>query len=114
MQSYGQYCPVAQALELLGDRWTLLIIRDMLTGTRHFNELERGLPGISRSLLAKRLKFLQAVGIVEKYHNLGRKSTEYRLTRAGEDTLGVIEALMVWGITWAINDPSPEQLDPLL
>ena len=73
---YGQYCPVAQSLELLGDRWTLLIIRDMLTGTTHFNDLERGLPGISRGLLARRLRHLQAEGIVEKRLNpSSREST---------------------------------------
>ena len=55
MSKYGQYCPVAKSLEIVGDRWTLLIVRDMLTGTTHFNDLERGLPGISRALLASRL-----------------------------------------------------------
>ena len=59
MPKYGQYCPVAKALDILGDRWTLLIIRDMLTGTKHFNGLERGLPRISRALLASRLRQLQ-------------------------------------------------------
>jgi DNA-binding HxlR family transcriptional regulator len=57
MSKYGQYCPVAQALEILGDRWTLLIVRDMLTGTTHFSDLERGLPGISKALLTKRPHF---------------------------------------------------------
>jgi DNA-binding HxlR family transcriptional regulator len=54
MTKYGQYCPVARSLEILGDRWTLLIVRDMLFGMKHFNDLERGLPGISRALLAAR------------------------------------------------------------
>ena len=62
MPKYGQYCPVAKSLEILGDRWTLLIIRDLLYGTRHFNELERGLPGISRALLSARLRQLQRAG----------------------------------------------------
>ena len=69
MAKYGQYCPVAQALEVLGERWTLLIIRDMLTGTTQFNDLERGLPGISRGLLARRLRQLQEAGIIDKLHN---------------------------------------------
>lgn len=56
MKTYGQYCPLAHALEILGERWTLLIVRDLIKGIRHFNDLERGLPGISRSLLAKRLR----------------------------------------------------------
>ena len=58
MIKYGQYYPVAMATEILGDRWTLLIVRDLLTGVRHFNDLERGLPGISRGLLSKRLRRL--------------------------------------------------------
>jgi DNA-binding HxlR family transcriptional regulator len=115
MPKYGQYCPVAQALDIIGDRWTLLIIRDMLTGTQHFNELERGLPGISRPLLAKRLRQLQDAGLIEKRINdTGRQSTAYCLTQSGQALHGVIDALKVWGEDWAFGDPSPEQLDPLL
>jgi DNA-binding HxlR family transcriptional regulator len=115
MSKYGQYCPVAQALEIVGDRWTLLIIRDLLTGTRHFNDLERGLPGISRTLLALRLRQLQQVGVVEKRLNpSGRKTTEYHLTQAGQELQGVINALLTWGAMWAFGDPTPEQLDPVL
>lgn len=115
MSKYGQYCPIAQALELLGDRWTLLIIRDMLTGTRHFNDLERGLPGISRALLAKRLQQLQDAGLVEKRLNdAGRNTTAYHLTQPGQELQAVINALLIWGTNWAFGDPSPEHLDPLL
>lgn len=115
MSKYGQYCPIAQALEIIGDRWTLLIIRDLLTGTTQFNDLERGLPGISRGLLAKRLRQLQEAGVVEKRFNAsGRKTTEYHLTQAGKALQDVINSLLVWGATWAFGDPSPEQLDPLL
>jgi len=115
MSKYGQYCPVAQALELIGDRWTLLIIRDMLTGTCHFNDLERGLPGISRALLSKRLRQLQDAGLVEKHTNeRGRQTTAYHLTQPGQALYDVINSLMIWGADWAFGDPSPEQLDPLL
>lgn len=115
MSNYGQYCPIAQALEILGDRWTLLIIRDMLTGTTHFNDLERGLPGISRALLAQRLRQLQEAGIIEKQlHPAGRQTTEYHLTQAGMELQGIMNALLNWGSTWAFGDPSPEQLDPVL
>lgn len=115
MAKYGQYCPVAQALDLLGDRWTLLIVRDMLTGTRHFNDLERGLPGISRALLAKRLRQLEQAGLVKKRRNQsGRKTTEYHLTQPGQELEQVIGALLIWGTNWAFGDPSQEQLDPLL
>jgi len=115
MSKYGQYCPIAMALEIIGDRWTLLIIRDMLTGTRHFNALQRGLPGLSRGLLAQRLRQLEAAGVIEKHiHRTGRKTTEYRLTEAGQGLQEIINALVVWGATWAFGDPSPEQLDPIL
>jgi DNA-binding HxlR family transcriptional regulator len=115
MSTYGQYCPVAQALDILGDRWTLLIIRDMLTGATHFNDIERGLPGISRPLLAKRLRQLQEAGIVHKRtQRSGRKTTEYLLTQSGQELHNVIDALLWWGAKWAFGDPSMEQLDPLL
>ncbi|NDJ76474.1 MAG: helix-turn-helix transcriptional regulator, partial [Chloroflexi bacterium] len=115
MSTYGQYCPVAQALDVLGDRWTLLIIRDMMTGTRHFNDLKRGLPGISTGLLSKRLRQLQQAGIIEKRTTAaGRQTTAYHLTQAGHDLQPVIHALLVWGVDWAFGDPTLEQMDPLL
>ncbi len=116
MSKYGQYCPIAQALEVVGDRWTLLIIRDMLTGTQHFNDLERGLPGISRGLLSQRLRQLQQAGIIDKQVNMvGRqRSTAYHLTEAGLELHAVINALLAWGVKWSFGDPSPETLDPLL
>lgn len=115
MSKYGQYCPVARALEIIGDRWTLLIVRDMLFGAKHFNELERGLPGISRALLASRMRQLQQAGIIEKHLNAaGRNATEYHLTQAGRELLNVISALQVWGDAWAFGDPTPEELNPVL
>ena len=115
MSKYGQFCPVAKALEILGDRWTLLIVRDMLYGTRHFNDLERGLPGISRGLLAARLKQLQQAGIIKKQVNgSGRQTTEYQLTLAGWELLDVITSLRAWGEAWAFGDPIPEELNPVL
>jgi DNA-binding HxlR family transcriptional regulator len=115
MTKYGQFCPVARLLEIIGDRWTLLIIRDMLTGTKHFNDLERGLPGISRALLADRMKLLQRAGVIEKCINgSGRNATEYHLTQAGQELLSVIMSLKMWGETWAFSDPIAEELDPVL
>lgn len=115
MPTYGQYCPIAQALDLIGDRWTLLIIRDMLTGTTHFNDLMRGLPGLSRALLAKRLRQLQEAGIIEKSETNDKlRSTEYMLTEAGMELHSVINSLLIWGTTWAFGDPHQEDLDPLL
>ncbi len=112
---YGQYCPVAMAVEILGDRWTLLIVRDLLTGTRHFNDLERGLPGISRGLLADRLRRLERAGVVVKETGRdGRRTTAYHLTQAGQELEAVVGALLVWGVRWAFGEPRPEDLDPLL
>jgi DNA-binding HxlR family transcriptional regulator len=106
---------MAKALEIIGDRWTLLIIRDMLCGMAHFNDLERGLPGISRPLLASRLRQLQGAGLVEKRSTGdGRKTTEYHLTEAGNELIEVITPLVVWGTKWAFGDPTPEELDPVL
>ncbi len=115
MSKYGQFCPVARSLEILGDHWTLLIVRDLLTGTRHFNDLERGLPNISRALLASRLRHLQRAGVVEKQLNPGgRSTTEYQLTQAGQELMVVVNSLRVWGEAWAFGDPKPEELDPVL
>jgi DNA-binding HxlR family transcriptional regulator len=115
MYKYGQYCPIAKAVEILGDRWTLLIVRDLLTGTCHFNDLERGLPGISRGLLAERLRRLQRMGIVEKVERPDRRrSTAYYLTEAGQELQEVINSLLVWGARWAFEDPEESDLDPLL
>lgn len=115
MPSYGQYCPIVHALEILGDRWTLLILRDLITGTKHFNDLERGLPGISRALLSKRLQQLQQAGIVNKLQmDNGRNTTEYHLTQAGRDLQPIFNSLTDWGAMWAFDDPRPDELDPTL
>ena len=106
---------MAKALEIIGDRWTLLILRDMLSGIKHFNDLERGLPGISRSLLTTRLRQLQEAGIIEKHINQsGRKTTEYHLMPAGQELVDVMVSLVVWGSKWAFGEPTPEDLDPIL
>jgi DNA-binding HxlR family transcriptional regulator len=109
VRSYGQYCPVAKAAELLGDRWTLLIVREMLYGPLGFTAIERGLPGISRSVLASRLRRLQRDGIIERQPD-GR----YRFTTAGEALRPVVHALGDWVARWVLSDPSPAELDPEL
>jgi DNA-binding HxlR family transcriptional regulator len=115
MWTYGQYCPLAHALEVLGDRWTMLIIRDLMKGIRHFNELERGLPGISRGLLSKRLQKLAQAGLIEKRQQVGRRSTEYHLTEAGHALEEAVYALWFWGKEWVFGEPSLEELNsPLL
>ena len=85
MTKYGQYCPVARSVEILGDRWTLLIVRDLLDGRDHFNDLERGLPGIPRAVLADRLRRLQSAGLLIRQVESNRHRTRYQLTQAGKE-----------------------------
>jgi DNA-binding HxlR family transcriptional regulator len=102
---YGQYCPIARALDVLGERWSLLIVRDMLVGTTRFNELARGLPGLSRSLLTRRLRQLERAGLVE------RARGEYLLTEAGRDLEPIVFGLGAWGARWTFGDPETGELD---
>jgi DNA-binding HxlR family transcriptional regulator len=112
MRSYAQYCPVAKATEILGDRWTLLIMREMLGGASGFNELQRGLPGISRSVLAARMRALERAEVVERRTGPSGRTLEYRLTAAGRDLEPVVQAIGEWGATWSFTEPRPEELDP--
>ena len=112
MRSYAQYCPIAKGSEILGDRWTLLIVREMLGGASGFNELQRGLPGISRSVLTDRLRSLERAEIVERRTGPKGRTLEYRLTLAGRDLEPVVQAIGEWGVTWSFTDPRPEELDP--
>lgn len=114
MNKYGQYCPMARAAEILGDRWTLLIVRDLLSGAQHFNELERGLPGIPKALLAERLRRLQQVGVLERRVISGARKTRYTLTQAGLDLYPLVESFTRWGAKWAFGEPEPVELDPIL
>jgi DNA-binding HxlR family transcriptional regulator len=115
MHSYGQYCPVSKAAEVLGDRWTLLIVRDLIClQARHFNDLVRGLPGISRSLLSQRLRQLERMGIIERHAGGKGRATEYYLTQAGQELEQVIDALLEWGAQWAFGEPDQAEMDPVL
>ena len=109
--SYRQFCPVAKAMELLDERWTLLIVRELVTGSQHFNELRRGVPRMSPSLLSKRLSQLVRAGIVDR-HDDG-SDVRYVLTPAGRELQPVVEALGIWGIRW-IGEIGDEDLDPKL
>ena len=112
MRSYAQYCPVAKATEVLGDRWTLLIVREMLGGATGFNELHRGLPGISRSVLSDRMRRLERSEIVERRASRSGRTLAYRLTPGGLDLEPVVQAIGEWGATWSFTDPRPDELDP--
>jgi DNA-binding HxlR family transcriptional regulator len=105
---------MAMALELIGERWALLIIRDLLLGVSRFNDLARGLPGISRTLLAQRLRQLERDGVVARRVAADGRATDYHLTPAGQELQPVVEALVAWGTRWAFDEPKPEHLDPVL
>src|SRR3954463_3878708 len=114
MYLYGQYCPVARAAEILTDRWTVLIIRELLADISRFNELQRGLPRMSRTLLSERLRRLERTGGLERRAGSRGKPTEYRLTPAGRELQRVIDLFGEWGARWAFGDPRPNELDPII
>jgi DNA-binding HxlR family transcriptional regulator len=111
--SYGQFCPVAMAAEIFCTRWTALVLRELLCGTTRFNELRRGLPRMSPSLLSKRLKELETAGVIWARPN--RKGvTDYLPTPAGEDLRPLVMGLGIWGQRWVESNLSLKNLDPSL
>lgn len=112
-RGYGQFCPVAMASEVVAQRWTPLILRELLAGATHFNELKRGLPLISRTTLAQRLRALESAGVVVAESAGTGRSGHYRLTPAGRQLQPVLEALGRWGQQWTARF-EPHNLDPEL
>lgn len=110
-ESYGQFCPVAMACEILSPRWTLLIIGEMLSGSTRFNEIRRGVPRMSPTLLSKRLKELELDGIVRRVDG---RVTEYRLTEAGQGLASIVEAMGRWAMRWVDSDCTLANLDAQL
>lgn len=113
MKDYAQYCPVALASEVIAERWTPLIVRELVLGGRRFNEIDRGLPGISRSLLKQRLDHLERKGVVERVELTNGRGHEYHLTPAGKDLEGVIMAVGEWAVRWMFSEPEPRNVDPV-
>src|ERR1700738_4401311 len=114
MHLYGQYCPVARAAEILADRWTVLIVRELLADVNHFNELERCLPHMSRTLLSERLRRLEQAGVLERRGASRGKPTEYRLTVAGRELQQVIDHFGEGGARWAFGPRRPRERDPIV
>ncbi len=113
--SYNQFCPVAMASEILCARWTLVLLRELVVGSTRFNELRRGVPRMSPALLSKRLRDLEAAGIVSRTKVPGEPDAfEYRLTEAGRDLQPVVEAVGVWGQRWIETEATLANLDPNL
>lgn len=110
--SYQQFCPVAMATEVLGSRWTLLVIRELVLGTTRFNDLRRGVPRMSPALLSKRLKDLEESGLVARVASRQDPGVfEYHLTPAGRELGPIVEAIGIWGHRWTETKPQLERLD---
>ena len=110
MRGYGQFCPIAKASEVLGERWTNLIIRELSVGSDSFNDLRKGLPLMSPSLLSQRLKSLDDAGVIQRQVQHG--NVRYHLTKAGEELIPIILQLGTWGHRWVRSDLSSQDLDP--
>jgi DNA-binding HxlR family transcriptional regulator len=112
---YKQFCPLAMAAEILCTRWTMVLLRELIAGTTRFNDLRRGVPKMSPTLLAQRLRELEAAGIVERRALRSEKGIfEYHLTESGRDLRQVVEAMGFWGQKWVEARQSLRNLDPSL
>jgi DNA-binding HxlR family transcriptional regulator len=110
MAGYGTFCPLAKASEILAERWTLLIIRDLLQGSRHFNELTRGIPQISPTLLSKRLQTLEAAGLIER-RPLKKGQWEYLPTTACDELRPILRSIGAWGQRWVRSKLDRDDID---
>jgi DNA-binding HxlR family transcriptional regulator len=113
--SYGQFCPVAMAAEVICTRWTVLVLRELAAGTTRFNDLRRGVPRMSPALLSQRLKELEASGVIRREpHARDPSVMEYRLSEAGRELVPIVEAFGVWGQRWVESKISLQRLDAQL
>jgi DNA-binding HxlR family transcriptional regulator len=110
VRSYGQFCPIARSSELLAERWTPIIVRNLLNGCRTYNEIRQGAPGIPTALLSQRLAQLAHAGIVERVPNPGGRGATFRLTEMGQALRPVCDAMGQWGARWL--EIQPHHLDP--
>jgi DNA-binding HxlR family transcriptional regulator len=111
MRGYRQFCPVALGAEVFAERWTPLILRELLAGSHRFSELQRGLPRIPRALLAQRLVSLERAGLIERRPLRRGRGSEYHLSPAGRSFGPVVDALGQWGYQWAAEQLRPDNLD---
>lgn len=110
--SYKQFCPVAMASEVLCNRWTMIVVRELVCGSTRFNDLKRGVPRMSPALLSKRLKDLELAGVVQRVASGG--GFEYRLTPAGRELEPIVAAMGFWGQRWVETAPTLQNVDPEL
>jgi DNA-binding HxlR family transcriptional regulator len=111
MKGYGQFCPIAVAAEIFAERWTPLILRELLSGERRFNDIRRGVPLISRTLLARRLRELEDAGVLESRPLPSGRGRDYALSKAGEEFREVLDGLGAWGQRWVHGQFDPNNLD---
>jgi DNA-binding HxlR family transcriptional regulator len=112
MPDYGDYCPVQMAAEVIADRWTPLIVRELVLGNTRFNDIARAMPGISRSLLVQRLRHLERKGVIETWPSPTGRGHEYHLTPAGRDLERVVDSLGRWAVEWLFEDLRPHDVPP--
>src|SRR5215467_6001248 len=111
--SYKQFCPVAMAAEILCTRWTVVLLRELISGSTRFNDLRRGVPRMSPTLLSQRLKELEAAGVIERRASRpGRAASEYHLTESGRELRPVVEAIGSWGQRRIDRKQSLKNIDP--
>ncbi|HEY0869141.1 MAG TPA: helix-turn-helix domain-containing protein [Acidothermaceae bacterium] len=113
MTSYADYCPIAIGVDVLGDRWTPLVIRELMVGASGFNDIHRGIPRISRTLLAQRLRQLERGGLVNRDVSERGRAGRYVLTPAGEALTPIVWAMGHWAAEWVFGDPTEEDCDGL-
>lgn len=114
LAGYGQFCPIAQAAEVLAKRWTLLVLRELLVGSTHFNEIQRGVPLMSSSLLSKRLRELERAGLITREKLPGGHGHTYRLTPAGAALEPLVISLGTWSREWLRREITEKEADPAL
>ena len=114
MKGYGQFCPIAQAAQILTERWTPLVLRELICGSTRFNVLRRGVPLMSSSLLSQRLKSLEKAGAIKRRRAPSGHGFEYHLTDAGRELEPLIMMMGEWGARWARSQLGREDLDVTL
>lgn len=111
MRTYGQFCPLAHAAQLLCERWTLLVVRELIAGSTRFNELQRGVPLMSPSLLSRRLRQLEDAGVVQRRRDADAGAGTYELTEAGRELRPIVEQFGAWGQRWVRTRLEDTDLD---
>lgn len=111
MLNSGSLCPAAKSAEIIGDKWVLLILRELLFGASRFNDFQRALPRISPTILSKRLRQMEKSGLIIRKISSGHKTKEYRLTRCGRELAPIIEHMGRWGLRWARRRIRDEDFD---